>query len=92
MALLRILHRAAFICNLCFLIAVCLLHFKYPMNPGLTSIILIMGLFVAVVLNIVVNVWQMVLRFSNKKPEGIPRWLINTNGGFLAIQLILLLK
>jgi hypothetical protein len=92
MAWLRMFHRAAFICNLCFLIAVWILRLKYPVNPGLTSIILIMGLFVAVVLNIVVNIWQMVLRFSDKKADGVPHWLIYINGGFLAIQLILLLK
>jgi hypothetical protein len=92
MALLRMLHRAAFICNLCFLIAVCILRLKYPVNPQLSSIILIMGLFVAVVLNVVVNVWQVVLQFSEKKSTGVPRWLIFVNGGFLAIQLILLLK
>jgi hypothetical protein len=92
MALLRMLYRAAFVCNLCFLIAVCILRRKYPVNQELSSIILIMGLFVAVVLNVVVNVWQMVLRFSDKKLSGVPRWLIFVNGGFLAIQLILLLK
>ena len=92
MAWLRMLYRAAFICNLCFLIAVCILRLKYPVNPELSSIILIMGFFVAVVLNVVVNIWQMVLRFSDKKPSGVPRWLIFVNGGFLAIQLILLLK
>ena len=92
MAMLRVLHRAAFIGNICFLVAIVLLHLKQPINPGLTSFILIMGFFVSVILNVVVNVWQLVLRFSNKKEDGAPRWLRMVNGAFLAIQLILLLK
>jgi len=92
MAILRMLHRAAFIGNLCFLLAVVILRFRPPLNPGITSFILIMGFFVSVALNVVVNVWQMALRFSNKKTETAPRWLRLVNGGFLAVQLILILK
>jgi len=92
MALLRMLHRTAFICNLCFLLGLIILKFRHPVNSGLSSLILVLGFFVSVVLNIVVNVWMGLLRFSNKPLEGIPRWLVFVNGGFLAIQLILMLK
>jgi hypothetical protein len=85
-------HRVAFICNLCFLFGLVILRLRQPVNPGLTSLILVLGFFVSVILNVVVNVWMGVLRFSNKPLEGIPRWLIYVNGGFLAIQLILILK
>ncbi len=92
MALFRTLHRAAFICNLCFLFALFILWLKHPVNPGFTSIILVLGFFVSVLLNVLVNVWLIVLKFSKKSLEEIPVWLIYTNGGFLAIQLFLLVK
>ena len=92
MARLRMFHRVAFICNLCFLFGLVILRLRQPVNPGLTSLILVLGFFVSVILNVVVNVWMGVLRFSKKSLEGIPRWLIYVNGGFLAIQLILILK
>jgi len=92
MALFRTLHRAAFICNLCFLLALFILWLRHPVNAGLTSIILVMGFFVSVLLNVVVNVWGILLKFSKKSLVEIPRWLIYVNGGFLIIQLVLLLK
>jgi hypothetical protein len=92
MALLRICHRVAFICNLCFLIGLIILKIRYPLNDGLNSMILVLGFFLSVILNCVVNVWMGILRFSNKPLTGIPHWLIYVNGGFLAIQLILMLK
>ena len=92
MAMLRMLHRAAFIGNVCFLLALGILRLRHPLDPGLTSFMLITGFFVSISLNVVVNVWQMALRFSNKKTEVAPRWLRMVNGGFLAIQLILLLR
>jgi hypothetical protein len=92
MALFRTLHRAAFICNLCFLLALFILWLRHPMNAGLTSIILVIGFFVSVLLNVAVNVWGILLKFSKKSLVEIPRWLIYVNGGFLIIQLVLLLK
>jgi len=92
MALLRLCHRAAFICNLCFLIALIILRLRHPVNAGLTSLILVMGFFISVILNVVVNLWMALLLVSKKPLEGIPRWLIYVNGGFLAIQLILMFK
>ena len=56
MAILRMLIRAAFICNLCFLLAIFMLLFKHPVNPGAASLILVMGFFLSIVLNIAVNV------------------------------------
>jgi hypothetical protein len=94
MALLRMLCRAAFICNVCFMLALGILWLKHPENsePGISSIIIVMGFFLAIVLNIVVNLWLLLRRISNKRTEGIPRYLIIINGGFMAIQLILLIK
>jgi hypothetical protein len=94
MALLRMLCRAAVICNVCFMLAVGILWLKHPENsdPGISSLIIVMGFFLAIILNIVVNVWLLILRISKKRVEGIPRSLIVINGGFMAIQLILLFK
>jgi hypothetical protein len=74
MASLRMFHRVAFICNLCFLLGLIILKFRQPVNPGLTSLILVMGFFLFVVLNIIVNELIGMLRFSNKTIKGIPRW------------------
>jgi hypothetical protein len=92
MALLRMFSRAAFICNVCFLLAICLLWFKHPINPGVASLIIVMGFLLSIVMNLVVNTWLLILLITKKPVERIPRLLIYLNGGFLAIQLILLIK
>jgi hypothetical protein len=92
MALLRMLNRAAFICNICFLLAICLLWLKNPVNPGIASLIIVMGFVLSVILNIVVNAWLIILRIYKKPFTAVPRLLIYLNGGFLAIQIILLIK
>jgi hypothetical protein len=70
------------------------LWLKHPLNsdPGISALIIVMGFFLAIFLNIVVNLWMLFLRFAKKPMEGIPHSLIYINGGFLAIQLILLIK
>jgi hypothetical protein len=92
MAFLRMLHRAAFICNVCFLLAIGILWLKHQVNPGISSLVIVMGFFISIILNIVVNLWMLMLVVSKKQVRGIPRLLIYLNGGFLAIQLILLIK
>lgn len=94
MALLRMLCRAAFICNVCFMLALGILRLRRPdiSDPGITSLIIVMGFFLAIILNVVVSIWLLTLRIYKKQTEGIPRSLIFINGGFMAIQLILLFK
>ena len=92
MTWLRMCHRVALICNICFLIAILLLWIKQPVNPGLASLIIVMGFILSIIMNIVVNLWLLILRIAKKPVTGIPTLLIYINGGFLAIQLILLLK
>jgi hypothetical protein len=94
MALLRMLYRAAFICNVCFMLAIAILWLKHPedSDPGITSLIIVMGFFLAIILNIVVNIWLLILRIRKRPIENIPRNLIIINGGFMVIQLILLIK
>ena len=92
MALLRMLNRSAFICNVCFLLSIFILWMRHPVNAGLTSLIIVLGFFLSIILNLIVNVW-FVIRLIKKNPvHEVPRVLIYLNGGFLAIQLILLLK
>jgi hypothetical protein len=65
---------------------------RHPVNAGLTSLIIVLGFFLSIILNLIVNVW-FVIRLIKKNPvHEVPRVLIYLNGGFLAIQLILLLK
>ena len=92
MALLRMFYRAAFICNLCFLLAIGFLWFKHPIEKEFASLIIVMGFFLSVILNVVINGWMLVLFITKKKTKGIPKPLIYLNGGFLALQLILLLR
>jgi hypothetical protein len=92
MPLLRMFNRAAFICNICFLLAIGLLWLKQPINPGLSSLVIVMGFLLSIILNVVVNVWLFLLKIFKKPLIGIPRLLIYINGGFLVIQIILLIK
>jgi hypothetical protein len=76
------------------MLALGILWLKHPGNsdPGISSLIIVMGIFLAIVLNIVVNLWLLILRITKKRTVGIPRSLVIMNGGFMAIQLILLIK
>ena len=92
MALLRLLNRSAFICNICFLLAIGILWLERPKNadPGFGALIIVMGFFLSVILNFIVNICIIILKISNKPMSEIPRWLIYVNGSFLIIQLIYL--
>jgi hypothetical protein len=92
MALLRMLNRSAFICNVCFLLAIWILWLKHPVNEGLVSLIIVMGFFLSVLLNTIVILWLLVLRVKKKTAAGIPEKLIYLNGGFLLVQIFLLIK
>lgn len=92
MALLRMLNRSAFICNVCFLLAIAILWMRHPINAGLSSLLIVMGFFLSFIFNLVVNVWLLIRKLNNKPLNEIPHALVYLNGGFLAIQLILLFK
>ena len=93
MGLFRMLTRSAFICNVCFLLAIFILWMRQSVNiinPGLASLIIVMGFVLSIILNLIVNIWQLI-RWVKKKPaNGIPLVFKYLNGGFLTIQLILL--
>lgn len=92
MGLLRVLNRAAFICNICFLLATGLLYFKHPVNPGIASLIIIMGFMLSVVLNLLVNGVLFYRMLKKKSTDEIPKMLRILNGVFLVIQLFLMVK
>lgn len=92
MALLRLLSRTAFICNVSFLLAIGLMWFKHPVNPGVSSLIIVLGFFLSVILNLVVNVSMIYLRLAKKTVTDIPRWLMYVNGCFFIVQIIFFFK
>lgn len=92
MALLRMFNRSAFICNVCFLLAITILWIHHPVNAGLASLLIVMGFFLSFIFNLVVNVWLLIRMIIKKPINEVPRALIYLNGSFLAIQLILLFK
>jgi len=93
MSFLRLLSKVAFICNICFLLAILILGIKHPPEGEIVSLIIVMGYLLAVIVNTVVNAWC-AFRLIFQKPlvPQIPRWLAISNLGFLIIQLILFLK
>jgi hypothetical protein len=92
MGLFRMLIRAAFICNICFLVALGFLHYKGLIREDLSSMIIVMGIFLSVILNGVMLFWLLILLLMRKPVIGLPKPLIITNAGFLTIQLFLLIK
>ena len=83
----------AFICNICFMLAVIILYLKDPPEGEVISIIIVLGYVFAGIVNIIVNFCYAV-RLILRKPlkEFIPVWLMIANFIFLIPQLILFLK
>ena len=88
--------RVAFICNVCFVLVWIMRY--YPIlqegQPGeFVSLVLILGILIAFLLNIVVNVIVLVFIWQRKAVWKLfPRWLIITNFLFLLPQLILFIR
>lgn len=88
--------RVAFICNVCFVL-VWVMRF-YPIlkagQPGeMVSLVLILGVLIAFLLNLVVNSFILALILQRKPVlKHFPRWLIITNFLFLFPQIILFIK
>jgi hypothetical protein len=76
------------------MLALAILWLRHPeiSEPGISSLIIVMGFFLAVFLNIVVGIWLLILVITKRRIEGIPRSLIIINEVFMAIQLYLLIK
>ena len=85
--------RVAFICNVCFAVVGFMRY--YPIlkqgQPGeFVSLVLILGILIAFLLNIVVNGFVIVFMVQRKAVwKHFPGWLIITNFLFLLPQIIL---
>ncbi len=92
MKTLYFLSRLAFICNLCFLAALLFQTMPHAPEGEIISTVIILGYVVAIVLNVVVNIWYVFLLISHKSfRQFIPVWLVAMNFLFLIPQLIIFL-
>jgi len=89
---LLFLSRLAFVCNIFFLLAVSLQFGNWIHNPDVTATIAVMGYFMVVLLNPLVNICYAVLFLFRKKFWTIvPSWIITANILFLIMQIFYIL-
>ena len=83
------LSRVAFICNICFVIAFSLQLTNWIKNEDLTSMIVMIGYVMGIVLNpFVVICYCAVFGISKLKLKAVPSWLITANILFLVIEVL----
>ena len=88
MRLLLFLQRFTFICNLLFLLCLVILYTdSFITNKDMQNFIIILGWFVSLIMNIVVNVWEMIL-LASRKPSIVPAWLRIFNMLMLCVQVL----
>jgi uncharacterized BrkB/YihY/UPF0761 family membrane protein len=86
------LSRLAFICNICFVLAFTLQISNWIKDQDLSGTILIIGYFMVVLFNPLVNICYLVLFLIRKKFwTTVPPWLITANILFLVMQLFFIL-
>lgn len=86
---LLFLSRLAFICNVFFLLAVSLQWINWIHNQDVTATIAIIGYFMVVLFNPLVNFFYLIFFIIRKKFWTIvPSWLIAANILFLVIQIL----
>lgn len=89
---LLFLSRLAFICNLFFLLSASLQVYDWAQNSEVNSTILIIGYFLALLLNPLTNLFYLVAAMLRKKlTDAVPLWLIISNIIFLVIQLLFII-
>jgi hypothetical protein len=89
----RFFSRVAFICNLCFLMAVIMQMMPHPPEGEMVATTIIIGYLFAVIVNLGINFWLAVLYlFTKPLKNSVPRWLIILNFLFLIPELILISK
>ena len=85
------LSRLAFICNLFFLVALSLQVSQWLSNGEVTATVLIIGFFLAALVNPLVNIIYLLLFTIRRKFWHIvPAWLFTANVLFLVIQIFYL--
>lgn len=90
---IRFFSRVAFICNICFLLAIILQMVPHPPQGEMVATTIIIGYVFAVIVNLAVSFWLVVIFFSKKQLiNSVPRWLIIINLLFLIPEAILFFK
>lgn len=89
---LLFLSKLAFVCNVFFLLAVSLQLGNWLTNPDITATIAIIGYFMVVLFNPLVNLCYLALFVVRKKFWlVVPSWLITANILFLVMQIFYIL-
>jgi hypothetical protein len=89
---LLFLSRLAFICNICFLLAFSLKVTRWIPDHDLESTVVIIGFFLVVFFNPLVNFLYLFLFIIRKKFwRTVPSWLIMANVLFLVMQIFYIL-
>jgi hypothetical protein len=92
MGLLRFFSRVAFICNICYLLTSLERYGpSFLSNNSITSSIIVLGWVMATGVNLVVNLWALVVWSFKKGPLQVPRWLLIVNFIFLLVQLTIII-
>lgn len=81
--------RVAFICNICFLLTLSYYFFEPDLSSYLAFTIWLLGLWVGIALNLIINLIIIVLLLLRKPLLlHVPKWLIIANAIVLVPQLI----
>ncbi|HEY9364421.1 MAG TPA: hypothetical protein VIQ00_14230 [Chitinophagaceae bacterium] len=89
---LLFLSRLAFICNIFFLLSASLQVYDWAANNDFNGTIIIIGYFMALLLNPLVNLTCLVILVIRKKlPDVLPTWLPLANLVFLIMQLLFII-
>lgn len=92
MQVLKLLVRAAVICNICFLAACLILSLPHPPSGAVVSTIIVMGSVVGLPLNAVGLSWAGILKMAGKwRTAALPVWLLAFNLIVLCLQIISLI-
>lgn len=91
--MIRFFSRVAFICNICFLLAVIMQMMKHPPEGEMVATTIIIGYIFAGIINLITNLCVAILLISKKLlHDTVPRWLIILNFLFLIPELIIFLR
>ncbi len=92
MRLFRLLSRVAFICNICFLLTAFVQWLPNPPEGNLVATIIVLGYFMAIVINVLLNLSLIVLFALGKLTlPRIPIWLLIVNFLFFILQAIFII-
>lgn len=90
---LLFLSRLAFVCNVFFLLAVSLQLMRWFQNQDAEALVIIIGFFMAAVVNPAANLCSLILLVGNKsRLQLVPRWLLTANAFFLTLQVLYLIN